>query len=194
MSEKKLNEELSDTSLQETDNVLKTPDEVLEEIISSEMPIEELEQQLQPREVINAIRSEFRSEFRGPLPPPTILKQYDEIETGLANRIVCMAEKEQEHRHDRVNKCIKADSRDSLLGIVSAFLICVSMIYVGREIVLGVPHISGLLSGSVISMAGFGGVIGVFIRGTNPTWKNNDANKEPQEPQEPQDPYDGANG
>lgn len=187
MSEKKLNEELSDTGLQETDNVPKTPDEVLEEIISSEMPIEELEQQLQTREVINAIRSEFR----GPLPPPTILKQYDEIETGLANRIVCMAEKEQEHRHDRVNKCIKADSRDSLLGIVSAFLICVSMIYVGREIVLGVPHISGLLSGSVISMAGFGGVIGVFIRGTNPTWKNNDANKDPQDPQ---DPYDEANG
>ena len=184
MSEKKLNEGSSDTSLQETDNIPKTPDEVLEEIISSGMPIEELEQQLQPREVINAIRSEFS----GPLPPPAILKQYDEIEPGLANRIVCMAEKEQEHRHGCENKCVKADSRDSLLGIVSAFLICVSMIYAGVKIVLGVPHISGLLSGSVISMAGFGGVIGVIIRGTNPTWKNNNVNKDPQ------DPYDGANG
>ena len=184
MSEKKLNEESSDTSLQETDNIPKTPDEVLEEIISSGMPIEELEQQLQPREVINAIRSEFS----GPLPPPAILKQYDEIEPGLANRIVCMAEKEQEHRHGCENKCVKADSRDSLLGIVSAFLICVSMIYAGVKIVLGVPHISGLLSGSVISLAGFGGVIGVIIRGTNPTWKNNNVNKDPQ------DPYDGANG
>lgn len=179
-----MNEESSDTSLQETDNIPKTPDEVLEEIISSGMPIEELEQQLQPREVINAIRSEFS----GPLPPPAILKQYDEIEPGLANRIVCMAEKEQEHRHGCENKCVKADSRDSLLGIVSAFLICVSMIYAGVKIVLGVPHISGLLSGSVISMAGFGGVIGVIIRGTNPTWKNNNVNKDPQ------DPYDGANG
>ena len=179
-----MNEGSSDTSLQETDNIPKTPDEVLEEIISSGMPIEELEQQLQPREVINAIRSEFS----GPLPPPAILKQYDEIEPGLANRIVCMAEKEQEHRHGCENKCVKADSRDSLLGIVSAFLICVSMIYAGVKIVLGVPHISGLLSGSVISMAGFGGVIGVIIRGTNPTWKNNNVNKDPQ------DPYDGANG
>ena len=179
-----MNEGSSDTSLQETDNIPKTPDEVLEEIISSGMPIEELEQQLQPREVINAIRSEFS----GPLPPPAILKQYDEIEPGLANRIVCMAEKEQEHRHGCENKCAKADSRDSLLGIVSAFLICVSMIYAGVKIVLGVPHISGLLSGLVISMAGFGGVIGVIIRGTNPTWKNNNVNKDPQ------DPYDGANG
>ena len=189
-----MNEELSDTSLQETDNVPKTPDEVLEEIISSEMSTEELEQQLQPREVINAIRSEFRSEFRGPLPPPDILKQYNEVDRGLANRIVCMAEKEQEHRHGRENKCIRADSRDSLLGIFSAWFICVSMIYTGGRIVLGVPHISGLLSGSVISMAGFGGVIGVFIRGTNPTWKNNNVNKDPQDPQDPQDPYDEANG
>lgn len=183
-----MNEGLSDTSLQETDNLPKKPDEILEEIISSGMPIEELEQQLQPREVINAIRSEFRSEFSGPLPPPEILKQYDEIDRGLANRIVCMAEKEQEHRHGFENKCVKADSRDSLLGIVSAFLICVSMIYTGGKIVLGVPHLSGLLSGSVISMTGFGGIIGLFIRGTNPTWKNNNVNKEPQ------DPYDGANG
>lgn len=182
-----MNEELSDTSLQETDNVPKTPDEVLEEIISSEMSTEELEQQLQPREVINAIRSEFR----GPLPPPDILKQYDEVDRGLANRIVCMAEKEQEHRHGRENKCIRADSRDSLLGIFSAWFICVSMIYTGGRIVLGVPHISGLLSGSVISLAGFGGVIGVFIRGTNPTWKNNNVNKDPQDPQ---DQYDEANG
>lgn len=184
MSEKKLKEESSDTGLLKTDNLPKTSDEILGEIIDDRMSVEELEQQLQPREVINAVRSEFS----GPLPPPAILKQYDEIEPGLANRIVCMAEKEQDHRHVCDSKCVKADSRDSLLGILSAFIICVSMIFAGTKIALSVPHLSGLLSGSFISLAGFGGIIGVFIRGTNPTWKTNNENKTPQ------DPFDGANG
>lgn len=36
--------------------------------------------------------------FEGPLPHPEILKRYDEIVPGLAERIVAMAEKEQDAR------------------------------------------------------------------------------------------------
>ena len=35
----------------------------------------------------------------GPIPPPDVLRQYDALQLGLANRIVAMAEKEQGHRH-----------------------------------------------------------------------------------------------
>jgi uncharacterized membrane protein len=35
----------------------------------------------------------------GPLPPPATLAHYDNILPGLANRIVVMAEKEQQHAH-----------------------------------------------------------------------------------------------
>ena len=35
----------------------------------------------------------------GPLPPPEMLARYEEVYTGLAGRIVVMAEKEQKQRH-----------------------------------------------------------------------------------------------
>lgn len=35
----------------------------------------------------------------GPIPDPSILKEYDEVHEGLADRIVRMAESEQLHRH-----------------------------------------------------------------------------------------------
>lgn len=37
-------------------------------------------------------------EFSGPLPPPQILGQYDEVLPGAAERILRMAEKQQDHR------------------------------------------------------------------------------------------------
>jgi uncharacterized membrane protein len=37
--------------------------------------------------------------FEGPLPPPEQLKQYEEVSPGFAERIVQMAEKEQDFRH-----------------------------------------------------------------------------------------------
>lgn len=38
--------------------------------------------------------------FQGPIPPPSILRGYDEIIPNGAERIMTMAEDEQEHRHD----------------------------------------------------------------------------------------------
>lgn len=38
-------------------------------------------------------------EFQGPIPPPDILEKYDGIQAGFADRIIKMAEAEQEHRH-----------------------------------------------------------------------------------------------
>jgi|GEM_PF-5058194 len=50
------------------------------------------------REVINVVKA-VSEQFSGPLPPPHILGEYDKVQTGLAARIVEMAEKEQIHRH-----------------------------------------------------------------------------------------------
>lgn len=39
-------------------------------------------------------------EFKGPLPHPQILRQYEEVYPGLANEIINMALKEQNHRQE----------------------------------------------------------------------------------------------
>lgn len=49
--------------------------------------------------------------FRGPLPPPAMLLQYNQVLPGAAERIFRLTEKEQEHRHRTQN--------DALLGAVS---------------------------------------------------------------------------
>lgn len=39
------------------------------------------------------------AEFSGPLPPPSLLRAYEQVCPGFAERIVKMAEVEQAHRH-----------------------------------------------------------------------------------------------
>ena len=74
---------------------------------------------------------ETRSEFRGPLPPPELLKQYDEVQAGVANRIITMAENQSEHRQILEKKVVSSDIIKSYLGIFSAFTLSLTMIIGG---------------------------------------------------------------
>ena len=58
---------------------------------------------------------QIASSFAGPIPPPEILLSYEQVQPGLAERIVAMAEKEQSHRHDIDNKTIQIQA-DELEG------------------------------------------------------------------------------
>lgn len=58
------------------------------------------------RKIIECMR---REEFRGPLPHPAILKQYEDIQTGFANQIMQMAQKEQNHRQDLEKKIVESE-------------------------------------------------------------------------------------
>jgi len=53
---------------------------------------------ISPRSIIE--KSTVISErYSGPLPPPKVLEYYNQIAPGAADRIISMAEKEQDHRH-----------------------------------------------------------------------------------------------
>lgn len=56
--------------------------------------------------IIGIIRSE---EFKGPIPHPQILRQYEELQSGLANVIVDMAIKEQAHRHEMDTTIVQSE-------------------------------------------------------------------------------------
>lgn len=60
--------------------------------------------------------------FSGPLPPPFILRQYDEIVPGAADRILAMAESQHEHRHALEKRVIfgnvDAQARGQWMGFV----------------------------------------------------------------------------
>ena len=117
-----------------------------------------------------------RTSWRGPLPPPDILRQYDAVAPGVGERILAMSENAQQHRinlereaSDRENKVlgladkvVSNDASQSRRGQWFAFVIALLGIVIGALLI-------------AIDEAGFGlaviftplaGLVGVFVYGT----------------------------
>jgi len=58
---------------------------------------------------IEHVIAQIQEYHSGPLPPPGVIKQYNEIIPGSAERILKMAEKEQEHRFEMNKQTISID-------------------------------------------------------------------------------------
>lgn len=67
-------------------------DELLQEVLKPEVVRE-------VRAVVRELRVLKREKFSGPLPKPEHFGQYERVLPGTAERILKMAEKEQDHRH-----------------------------------------------------------------------------------------------
>ena len=72
----------------------------------------------------------------GPLPPPQVLREYDEIVAGLAARIVAQAERQTEHRISLESKVIDSDIRRSRQGLVCGFIVSLTCVVGGIIAVL----------------------------------------------------------
>lgn len=109
--------------------------------------------------------------FSGPIPPPGILKAYESAFPGAADRIIKMAEEQSKHRQYIEKKEVDTESRDSLLGILSALAIGGAIIVCGTRIVMNVPNISGAIAGTLLNLVGIATIIGTFLKGTGNSWK-----------------------
>ena len=108
----------------------------------------------------------IQSEFSGPIPPPNIIKGYEDILPGAADRIITMAENQAKHRQQMEALMIHSESRDGLLGILFAFLLGLGCIIACVFIVMKVPEKAGAICGSIIGVTGIGAIIGTFINST----------------------------
>ena len=90
--------------------------ETIKEVITETAKVQETESPVQVildavpeskkeevKEALMIIRSEM---YSGPIPPPEALARYEEIQPGAADRILKMAEKQQEHRMALETKAI----------------------------------------------------------------------------------------
>lgn len=104
--------------------------------------------------------------FEGPIPPPAILQQYNAIVPDAAERILRMAEQENQHRQQQEDTALQANIaaqnrqlqlaedqnravfRSDLFGQIMGFLVsagCVAgSIYLAS---IGQPWVAGLLAG-----------------------------------------------
>lgn len=90
-------------------------------------------------------------QFTGPLPSPEMLLQYEQTHPGLANRIVAMAESEQQHRHHLETKNVEGMIGKDKRGQVLAFLItCLITMISAFLIYAGHPILGSLFGGATL--------------------------------------------
>ena len=117
----------------------------------------ELAQLLSPSNPTHALVRQWMaslsvSAYTGPLPPPDILLKYNEIEPGLVDRIVKMAENQAQHRHGLESSVILERSRSERLGQRFGFIIALvalvgsfALIAVGKD-AIGITGVLGTIA------------------------------------------------
>ncbi|MBR2674038.1 MAG: DUF2335 domain-containing protein [Mogibacterium sp.] len=158
------------TSKTESRNMEMIEDEsMLPEIIEPSDPPEVVQVEDIPSRIL-AIERRIES-YSGPLPQPKHLRQYENVVPGAANRILEMAESEASHRHSFEKEMLRIESRDSLLGIFFATILCAGTIIAGVTIAINVPSLAGTIVGGLVGTSGLVSVFGVMIRTTRTSWQ-----------------------
>ena len=102
-------------------------------------------------------------EFAGPIPPPSMMEQYEGTLPGSADRILKMAENQSEHRQWMEKKRLSFSNREVHLGQIFGFTIGVIAIITGGYTALnGAP-----IPGGFIGTAGVVGLVSVFVIGSS---------------------------
>lgn len=122
------------------------------------MPQPELVEQEEPQD-----RSVFvtAAQWQGPLPPPNVVKAFDNVVENGAERIFRMAEKEQEHRHRmeglQADAEFNAQSRGQWLGFA------VSFASISGAVVAAIMHAPVAVSVALVGIQ-MAGVVKAFLK------------------------------
>jgi uncharacterized membrane protein len=100
--------------------------------------------------------------FQGPIPPPGILAQYDEIVPGAAERIITLMEKQAAHRMHLERTVIESDVRRANWGVAAAVVITIVSLTASVFLVVA-GYSAGVWLGAVNLVA----LASVFIYGTS---------------------------
>lgn len=101
--------------------------------------------------------------FSGPLPPPDVLRGYEDACPGAAERILAMAEKQADHRRAMETRNQTQGGRREWLGMILGFLVAMSAIGGGVYLIRHGSQAEGLTS----IIVALGGLVGVFIYARN---------------------------
>jgi uncharacterized membrane protein len=105
--------------------------------------------------LIQIVTSVAKAEsFSGPMPHPRHLNEYEKTLPGSAERILSMAEKEQNHRHRQEDRIVGSQVRNSMFGLCFALILSIGML-IGATYcaIINQPWVSGLfLSVAAVGM------------------------------------------
>lgn len=103
------------------------------------------------------------SSFSGPLPPPEVLRGFEDIVPGAAERIIKMAEEQSFHRRVLEKKVIDSDISRSKWGQILGFVIAV----IGLGVSAVVAVFGSAVAGGVIGVGTLASLVGVFMYGSS---------------------------
>jgi uncharacterized membrane protein len=108
------------------------------------------------------------STFSGPIPPPELLKGYNEVVSNGAERILSMAEKQSSHRMKIEDYAIKEELKQSRLGQLFGFALgLIGMILAAVLAIMGHEAIAGIFGTTTII-----GLVTVFVLGKKAQQQN----------------------
>jgi uncharacterized membrane protein len=99
--------------------------------------------------------------YSGPLPPPSQLREYEDVLPGAADRIIRMAETQAEHRQDIEKVAVKGGNRRSWWGLWTGFVICIVVLGLSTAIILSGYQVAGTVLGGIDLVA----LASVFVIG-----------------------------
>lgn len=132
---------------------------------SIEEPKDEMESSEKLEKVVASV---IEQKFSGPIPPPNIIAGYESVVAGSADRIIRMAEQQSLHRQNIELMETKAEIRDSLLGVIFAFILGTGCLVACVITVTLVPAAAGAVSGAVLGITGIGSIVAAFLKNTRP--------------------------
>lgn len=99
--------------------------------------------------------------WKGPVPPPEVMSQYEDLAPGSAKQMLDMAHAQQQHRMDMEKMVVSGNNRRAERGQVMAFsVVLLAFGFAGWMVFLGQA-----LAGSTALFAAIASLAVVFIRG-----------------------------
>ena len=115
-----------------------------------------------------------RYRFSGPLPAPEVLRKYDEIVPGAAERIIRMAEEQSAHRRRLEQAVVVGDIASARRGSILAFILAIGVIAGGFALIATGKDAYGIAA----IIAALASLAGVFVYGRRRKSKDLEANRE----------------
>jgi uncharacterized membrane protein len=104
----------------------------------------------------------------GPIPPPEMLRQYEQLRPGLVDKVIKMAEDEAGHRRASEMEAIAIQSRDQIAYRRSELLGQIFGLAIGVVAILSAAYMAvhgAQLAASIIGTGGVTGLVTAFIAG-----------------------------
>ena len=98
----------------------------------------------------------------GPLPPPEILQEYENVLKGAAKRLFELAEKQSAHRQQLESKVIGSEILRSYAGLAAGFIIALVCV-IGGLIVINNGHET---AGTTVATVPVASLAGIFVYGS----------------------------